>query len=66
MPSYPTVIPRKMWQDDQEQQNPQVVALTQQLQQAQQIIQQGAQELQGMQAQLESKQAEAAVSLQEL
>lgn len=52
-------------QDDNKQ-DPQVIALTQQLQQMQQIIQQGAQEIESLQSQLENKQADTQLKAGEL
>lgn len=51
------IIDPKLLQDDDDSQDPQVMALTQQLQQAQQIIQQGAQQMQQLQQQLQEKNA---------
>lgn len=51
---------------DDNQQDPQVIALAQQLQQMQQIIQQGAQEIKDLQTQLQSKQAELEIKSREV
>jgi len=52
--------------EDQQAQDPQVMALQQKLQQAQQIIQQGMQEMQQMKQQLDNKQGETQVKMAEI
>lgn len=56
------MLPPQLLDDSKD---PQVIALTQELQKAQEIIQTGAQELQFLQAQLKSKQIEDAVKVKE-